>query len=72
MMIDALDLDAQPRPIEFVCDTCLHSTISLDTKPPPRCPRCKVRMTPDDLDIPRDRFSTQRPQMTRRKAVGER
>jgi hypothetical protein len=52
-----------------VCDNWLHSTISPETKPPPRCPCCKIRMTPDDLDIPRTRYSSRRPQMTRRKAA---
>jgi hypothetical protein len=65
------DLAARPRPIEFCCDRCLYCVNGTDLMSIPRCPRCKIRMTPDDLDIPRDRYSSQRPQMARRKSVGE-
>ena len=69
MMTAAMYLDVPPRAVEFVCSTCLHSQMGNDMQPIPRCPRCKVRMVPDDLDIPRDRYSSQRPQMARRKAA---
>ena len=40
--------------LEFVCDRCLNAGYSTDTDPIPRCPRCAIRMTPDDLSIPFD------------------
>jgi hypothetical protein len=61
------NLDTHPRAVEFVCDECLHSEMGTDMQLIPRCPHCRIRMTPDDLTIPCDRFSTQRPQMMRRK-----
>jgi hypothetical protein len=57
----------KPLMVEFCCDRCLYCIKGNDLQPIPRCPRCKTRMTPDDLDIPRDRYSSQRPQMARRK-----
>jgi hypothetical protein len=61
--------DAQPRWLEFVCDACLSSKMGSDMKPAPRCPRCKIRMTPEDLTLPRDNYSLLRPQVSRRKAA---
>ena len=38
--------------LEFVCDRCLTCGYGLDDDPVPRCPRCAIRMTPDDPSIP--------------------
>lgn len=67
MTAATMDLDAQPRWIEFVCDDCLHAQMGSDMKPAPRCPRCNIRMTPEDLTLPRDNYSLLRPQISRRK-----
>jgi hypothetical protein len=47
--------DAGYRMIEFVCDACLHSTVASDTGRWPRCPRCGIKLTPDDLTAPQSR-----------------
>jgi hypothetical protein len=59
-MTDTLDIDAPPKMVECVCDRCLLSMTVLDSKPLPRCPRCRIRLTPGS-DEPRDRYSSQRP-----------
>ena len=57
----AVDLDdVKPRSLEFVCDRCLASKMGRDTDPVPRCPRCGIRMTADDLTLA----------IPRRKSVG--
>lgn len=71
-MTDTIDdLAPQPRSLEFVCDRCLHAQKGNDMQPIPRCPRCGIKLTPDDLTIPRNSPSLLRPQIGRRKSVGE-
>jgi hypothetical protein len=50
-----IDLDEPPRMVECVCDNCLHSVTLLDSKPLPRCPNCRIPLTPDDRPITRER-----------------
>ena len=55
------------RKVEFVCSVCLASVQGRYDDPIPRCPRCLIKMLPDS-DEPLTYLSSQRPQMTRRKA----
>jgi hypothetical protein len=49
------DIAVHPRKLEFVCAQCLFVRMGTDTQPIPWCPRCRIRLTPDDLDVPRSR-----------------
>ena len=49
------DIAVHPRKLEYVCATCLFSVMGTDVMPIPWCPRCGIRLTPDDPDTPRAR-----------------
>jgi hypothetical protein len=37
--------------VEFCCSVCLFSVMAADDGPWPRCPRCRIKLTPD-CDLP--------------------
>ena len=46
-----------PHRIEFVCSQCLFAIHSEDDGPIPWCPRCRIKLTPDDLAVPQPRVT---------------